>query len=602
MGTNMCCVRVAPRAKRAVPSALSEHESSDMDVDVEATVKKPKPSKPRMSDAVVDDLRSGRALHMDGNGSHRRSFSKGSSTVDREDGLHRRGDAATSLRLTGSLSSHRRTSSTALQRTESAPSLERTGSNTSYRPESIRRYSRTPSVAETDAEPDTEVPRTRLGSTLSRSSSRQSLVYAASEGPVKPAAYIERPGSAMSSSDRSTSASARPSPSPSIRTPSTRPASGTYELPPSVVSAIAATQRPVSSGMSLHPTCAGSENLRHLARGMEEELVKDMEAFMLDDMDEYMRSDEDAYVPPSPAPSLLKTISAVATNERPSSIGRASGSVRGLRGPIGRDAAAGGEAKTLEPSSRLRAKSSMRPPPAPSAARLASKASSASGMGVRPAESRMTAPRSLSSKTSNPSLNTKSSSATLGSRSSGATLAPKSSSTTLGARSSTMSAASSRTSSATSTLGSKTSTSTLRPRSSITGAPAPSLRATRPPVASSAEAPRSLRPRASTLGLFAPDGSPGTAEEPRRLAHKSSSASVSSAAGAGVSAGRTLRPVSSSLTSRGAAKSTATAAPSATSAANTASRIGTTSGGGTLSRTGSMSRAPAGSVASLRRR
>ncbi|KAG8696388.1 hypothetical protein FRC08_007181, partial [Ceratobasidium sp. 394] len=53
-----------PKVTRTMSNPLPERESSDMDVDVEATVKKPRAVKGRVvSDAVVDDLRSGRALH-----------------------------------------------------------------------------------------------------------------------------------------------------------------------------------------------------------------------------------------------------------------------------------------------------------------------------------------------------------------------------------------------------------------------------------------------------------------------------------------------------------------------------------------------------------
>ncbi|CAE6457110.1 unnamed protein product [Rhizoctonia solani] len=90
--------------------------------------------------------------------------------------------------------------------------------------------------------------------------------------------------------------------------------------------------------------------------------------------------------------------------------------------------------------------------------------------------------------------------------------------TGLGSSAKTMSAASGRSVPITPGSGTRSTASTLRSQSSIN--------------------PPAVRSRATTLGLFAPDGGPGEGQEPKKLAHKVSSASIS----ATPSTTRILRP------------------------------------------------------------
>ncbi|KAG8762245.1 hypothetical protein FRC12_009128, partial [Ceratobasidium sp. 428] len=371
-----------PKVTRTASNPLPEQEFSDMDVDVEATVKKPKAVKGRVvSDAVIDDLRSGRALHraassitsiddIVGSQAHRRSLSKASS------------------KPAESLMPRLRSGSAALQRTDSATSSHHSGSSMPHhQAESTRSHSQASSVAERDTEDET--PHTRPSSTLSRPSSRLSSVYAASESSLKPPSYVERPGSAASFNDRPSSvASIRPPSVASTRTTSTRPESAASERPPSATSVTTTStsaHRRMLSGVSVHPICTASENLRHLARGMEEDVRKEMQAFMLDDMEEYMRSEDDTCAPQPRAAPLTKTKSMPAA---PS----------GIREP--------GTAP------RVRPRTSMLPPPVPTA-KTGSKVASAPRTG-----SRIIAPKSGTGSIAPKGVPAKSSSSTLGTRSS----------------------------------------------------------------------------------------------------------------------------------------------------------------------------------------
>ncbi|KAG9125686.1 hypothetical protein FRC07_006631 [Ceratobasidium sp. 392] len=540
-----------PKVTRTASNPLPEHETSDMDVDVEATVKKPKAIKGRVvSDAVIDDLRSGRALHraassvtnvgdIIGSQAHRRSLSKASGVLALGEAA-RQGAFQHTDSASASLMVRPRTSSVALQRTASATSSHHSGSGAPQcQTESIRSHSRASSVSEHDTEDETQ--RTRPSSTLSRPSSRLSSVYAASESSLKPPTQAERPGSAASFNDRPSSvASIRPPSVASIRTTSTRPESAASERPSSVVSVTTSStsaNRPMLSGMSIHPVCTASENLRHLARGMEEDVRKEMQAFMLDDLEEYMRSEDDACIPQSRAAPLMKTKSMPAAP-------------MAIREP--------GTAP------RVRPRTSMLPPPVP-AAKAGSKTPSAPrprpGIIVPKASSGAIAPKSGSTPIAPKSLSAKSSNPTLGARSSGTTLGTRSS--TLGPASGAKSSSAGVKPAAAKPTASTTGSLRRRPSTGAAPAPAPtpSLRGSRPPAAPSAQA-RTIRPRTSSSGLATPKPATPTEEEPRRP-----------------------RPAAATISGRGP----------------TASRIAT-AGGGSLSRATASSQMTAGSVASLRRR
>ncbi|KAG8678559.1 hypothetical protein FRC09_019744, partial [Ceratobasidium sp. 395] len=174
-----------PKVTRTASNPLPEQEFSDMDVDVEATVKKPKAVKGRVvSDAVIDDLRSGRALHraassitsiddIVGSQAHRRSLFKGLGVLALGETTRQRTDSTASSKPAESLMPRLRTGSAALQRTDSATSSHHSGSSVPHhQAESTRSHSQASSAAERDTEDET--PHTRPSSTLSRPSSRLS--------------------------------------------------------------------------------------------------------------------------------------------------------------------------------------------------------------------------------------------------------------------------------------------------------------------------------------------------------------------------------------------------------------------------------------------
>ncbi|QRV74855.1 hypothetical protein RhiJN_02870 [Ceratobasidium sp. AG-Ba] len=495
-----------PKVTRTMSSTSPDHESTDLDADVEATVKKPRPAKGRVvSDAVVNELRSGKALH------------RGSSSIS-------------------SVGPHKRRESEA---------AEYLPNNLHHSQGSVRSQSRASSVVD-DARP---------GSTLSRPSSRLSLVYASSKLPSyaeRPSSvaslHYDRPSSVASVYDRPTS---RPSSVASIRPPSAasvRPSSVASIRPPSVASTRTTSTRPESAASERPPSTTStsaprqlmspSESLRHLARGMEEDVRKEMQAFMIDDMEEYMRSEDDACSPRAQLQSLGKTKSVPATT-------------------------LGGSAP------RVRPRTSMLPPAAPPA-KPGSKLSGAS-TGTRIGAPRNVVPKSTSGARSTslglasgakaaPSAgSTRSASGTIGSKSSA--IAPKPSSIAPKPSSGVPKPPASVTAP-------RPASGSLRGRSSLTSgstastAPAPSLRGTRPPAAPSATASKTLRPRTSSSSLVGPKPAE---EEPRKP-----------------------RPAASTISGRGPSKPTAgSSTPKPASAS--------------LSRAGSSQMTP-GSVASLRRR
>ncbi|KAH7342016.1 hypothetical protein B0J17DRAFT_649085 [Rhizoctonia solani] len=130
-------------------------------------------------------------------------------------------------------------------------------------------------------------------------------------------------------------------------------------------------------------------------------------------------------------------------------------------------------------------------------------------------------------------------------------IGPSTRATGLGSSAKTMSATTGRAVPMTPVSGTRSTTSTLRSQSSITSS--------------------AVRTRATTLGLFAPDGGPGVGQEHKRLTHKASSSSIS----ATPSTTRILRP------------------PATTSGTRTLVPRGATSNTG-------PTRAVAGSIASLR--
>ncbi|KAG9091586.1 hypothetical protein FRC06_000509 [Ceratobasidium sp. 370] len=448
-----------------------------------------------------------------GSPAHRQPLSRGLDALalgeNARRGSHQRTDSMASPRQIESPMLHPRVGSAALQRTESASSSHHSGSKvTHHQTESVRSHSRASSVAERDVEDET--PRTRPSSTLSRPSSRLSSVYAASESSLKLPVYTERPGSAASLNDRPSSvASIRPPSVASTRTTSTRPESAVSERPPSATSVTATpapTHRRMLSGMSIHPLCTASENLQHLARGMEEDVRKEMQAFMLDDMEEYMRSEDDACMPQPRAAPLTKTKSVPVA---PS----------GIREP--------GTAP------RVRPRTSMLPPPVP-AAKTGSKVLSTPRTG-----SGIIAPKAGPGSIAPKSVSAKSSSSTLGARSSGTTLGTRSSTLGPASRAKASASGSSRITPPTiSTRSSASTTGSLRARSTTSPAPTPapplSVRGTRPPVAPSAQ-PKALRPRSSSSGLAVPKAAPE--EEPRRSRPAASTISGRGATGSRIGAG-----------------------------------------------------------------
>ncbi|KAF8606395.1 hypothetical protein BDV93DRAFT_604383 [Ceratobasidium sp. AG-I] len=546
-----------PKPTRTASNPIPDLD--DMDVDVEATVKKPRLNKTRVvSEAMVDALRSGRALQ------------RTLSTVP-----HARdviGEQSLSKGSSASGLSHHRTDSTpSLRRTDSATSLYRTSSTTSHRTNSTRRDSRASSVAMADDELETEgpIPYGRPPSALSRAPSQQSLVYAP---PSHGSSQIGWSPSATSFNEQEIELPvSRPMSSASIQSTSTRPTT-------------AASDGPISTTLQRSGSITSTHRRVNSEKDPMDALCNDLAACMKDDLEEYMRSDDDAYIPaPRPTPAtVLEGFPGV--TGRPVHASIAPEPACGLRKDtrlIGRDAAAIG---ARESNPRLRPKSSTT---SISGAEAGSKGMTRDSAGVR--VSGMTAPRSLSSKSSGLGLSAKSSSSTLGAR------ASSTRSTTLGPSASRLppvsSTARSLSGGTAAGLTSKPSSGTLRTRSNMAPPPAPSsnaLRATR--STTTMEPPRSLRPRTSAQGLFAANGGPGE-EPPRQLTRKGSSGSLSTAASA--TSTRSLRPTSSSIASRGASASSVARSGSGSGVASE-----TTSAAS--SRAPSLSRATAGSIASLR--
>ncbi|CAE6519497.1 unnamed protein product [Rhizoctonia solani] len=444
----------AQTPKRTASNSLPHVD--DGEVCIEATVRKPRSTNGRMvSDAVVDALRSGRALHrathsITGTSDVIGPTDKMYGTDERPIGKQMWPGSTASLRRTGSFT----TSNTAesrqypgsaipLQRTRSTLSLRRTSSATSYQPDFMRPHSRT-SVVDVDSEDDQ--PYTPSLPTVSRGSSRRSSVYALPQPDLLndlPAPYFERPSSVASVHDRPTSAasmrptsaaSIRPTSAASIRTSSTRPTS----VASSLRSGSAASSRRVS-GAHLRTSST-----------TEDELVKGMEALMGD-----MRK---------ASPTSTTRHAQEIKNVRSTKIGVESGDTKDKRDVT---------------------RSGIRQPLGSSTPRLA-------GSGPGP-QSGIGPPKTAGSKV------------LLGMPGSKYPIGPGARSTAAGSSgaSKTMSAASGRSAPMTAGSGTRFTTSTLRSQSST------------------------VRLRASTLGLFAPDGGPGAGQEPKKLTHKASSASVS---------------------------------------------------------------------------
>ncbi|CAE6514935.1 unnamed protein product [Rhizoctonia solani] len=487
----------AQTPKRTASNSLPDVEDSEMNV--EATVKKARPANVRVvSDAVVDALRSGRALHRATNSVSSISDTRFTNAIDGIDerpiGKQVWPRSTASLRRTGSFASYSHTtaeprqypgSAVPIQRTRSTMSLRRTSSAISYQPDFMRPHSRT-SVADLDS--DDDQPYTPPLPTVSRGSSRRSSVYALPEPNDYPASYFERPGSVASIYDRPTSAasvrptsaaSIRPPSAASIRTSSTRPTSAASSLQSgSVISARRA------SGAYVQPSPA------------EDELVKGMEGLMRGGMSKI----------PSTAHSAQESQNVRSTK------------VAGVEGSATQDYRG------------------------------------APRSGIRPL-SGLSAPRAAGMNPGLGSLKTPGSKIVIGAPGSKQAIGPSTRPTAAGTGSAakTMSAASGRSVPKLAGLGTRSTASTLRSQSSTQSA--------------------TVRLRASTLGLFAPDGGPGAGQEPKRLTHKASASSIS----ATPSTTRSLRP------------------PASTSS------IRTLGARGTNTTTGSTrSAATAGSIASLR--
>ncbi|KAJ1307287.1 hypothetical protein OPQ81_001397 [Rhizoctonia solani] len=494
----------AQTPKRTASNPLPETE--DVETSVEATVKKPRQSSGWVvSDAVVEDLRSGRALHRATN-----SISSINDAVRLANNMNATDErllrqqvwpgSTASLRRTESFTSysHANTaephqypgSAVPLQRTRSTMSLRRTSSVTLYQPNFMRSHSRASAV---DVDSEEDQPYTAPAAMVSRSSSRRSSIYALPEPGVPnghPAPYLERPSSVASIYDRPTSAasirptsaaSIRPTSAASVRTSSTRPTSAASSLR----SGSAVSSRRVS-GAHLQPSSA------------EDELVKGMEALM--------RGTIHRASPVSTTPNAQE-----AQNIR-------SSKAMGVEGDAqdGRDVA----------------RSGIRPPSGSSATRAT---------GLAPGvKSALGPPKTPGSKN------------LLGISGSKHSIASGTKSTVAGIGSAkTMSAASGRAVPITPVSGTRSTTSTFRLLSSTK--------------------PSTVRTRASTLGLFAPDGGPGAGHEPKKPTHKASSASIS----ATPSITRSLRPLTTASTIRTlsarAINATATPARAATTAGSIAS-------------------------------
>ncbi|KAL5635141.1 hypothetical protein ACGC1H_002987 [Rhizoctonia solani] len=474
----------AQTPKRTALNSLPDVEDSEMNV--EATVKKTRPVNGRVvSDAVVDALRSGRALHRATN-----SVSSISDTVrftNATDGTDERpigkqvwpGSTA-SLRRTGSFASYSHItaesrqypgSAVPIQRTRSTLSLRRTSSAISYQPDFTRPHSRTSVV---DVDSDDDQPYMPPVPTVSRGSSRRSSIYALPEPNDYPASYFERPTSVASIYDRPTSAA------------SVRPTSAASIRPPSAASIRTSSTRPTSAASSLQ---SGSATSARRVSGaypqpspVEDELVKGMESLMRGGMRKI----------PSTPHNTQETQNVRSTKVA----GVESGVTQDYRGV---------------PRS-----------------------------GIRPL-SGMSAPRATGTNPGLGPLKTPGSKIIPGVPGSKQAIGPSTRSTAAGTGSAakTMSAASGRSVPKIAGLGTRSAASTLRSQSSTQSS--------------------TVRLRATTLGLFAPDGGPGAGQESKKLTHKPSASSIS----ATPSITRSLRPPTStsSIRTLGARGTNVTAGP-----------------------------------------
>ncbi|CAE6427248.1 unnamed protein product [Rhizoctonia solani] len=252
----------------------------DIEASSEVTVTMPRSTNVRVvSDAVIDALRSGRALHRAT--ASISSVISGAGLADRmneADETPTRAQAwpgsTASLRRTESFASYSNfaeprqyPSSAVLQRTRSAVSLRRTSSATSNQLDFMRPHSR----ASVDVDSEDDQPFAPSVPITSHGSSRRSSVYALPEPGISndhPASHLERPSSVASSIyDRPTSAaSMRPTSAASIRTSSTRPTSVAGSLR-------SGTSSRRVSGAHIQPSSTA-----------EDELVSGMEALMRGDV------------------------------------------------------------------------------------------------------------------------------------------------------------------------------------------------------------------------------------------------------------------------------------------------------------------------------
>ncbi|QRW17700.1 hypothetical protein RhiXN_02624 [Rhizoctonia solani] len=417
----------------------------DVGANVEGTVKKSRSTNGRVvSDAVIDALRSGRALHRvtaSIPGFNNDVLLADGMTVTDETPIRQVWPGSTaSLRRAESFASYsnipesrQHPGSAVLQKTRSTVSLRRTSSVISNQPDFMRPHSRI-SVADVDSEDDQ--PFASSAPMASRGSSRRSSVYAFPEPGISndyPGSHLERPSSVASSIyDRPTSAaSMRPTSAASIRSSSTRPTS----VAGSLRSGSATSSRRVS-GAHLQPSYTP-----------EDELVSGMEALMKGDIGK------------APAPAIATR------NAQESQIASSARITSGF---------------TKDTPGTAR--SGIRQPTGLTTPRVAK-----SGLALKTVGSKVLS----------------------GVPGSKHQAGPGASSTVIGTSnvSKTMSAASGRSVHMTPAPGTRSATSTLRSQSSST--------------------PSAARLRASTLGLFAPDGGPAAGQDPKRLTHKASSSSIS---------------------------------------------------------------------------
>ncbi|KDN50736.1 hypothetical protein RSAG8_01234, partial [Rhizoctonia solani AG-8 WAC10335] len=477
----------AQTPKRTASNTLPHME--DIEMSVEATVRKPRsPSGWGFSDAVVDALRSGRALHRATN-----SIPSVSDTIrptNSADGADERPigkptwpRSAASLRRTESFTSYSHSntaeprqypgSAVPIQRTRSTMSLRRTSSVTSYQPDFMRPHSRT-SVVNVDS--DSDEPYTPPVPTVPRGSSRRSSIYALPEpgNPNDyPASYFERPGSVASIYDRPTSAA------------SVRPTSAASIRPPSAASIRTSSTRPTSAASSLRSGSATTSRRvpgAHLQPStVEGELAQGMETLMRGGMRKI-------------SPTLNARSAQEAQHVR-------STKIAGVEGVATQD-------HRGTPRSGIR--------------QLSGSSAAGTKPGLGPLKT----------------LGTKILSGVPGSKH---LIGPSTRSTAVGTGTAarTMSAASGRSMPMAVGSGTRSTTSTLRSQSSTQSS--------------------AVRPRATTLGLFAPNGGPGAGQEPKKPTHKASSASIS----ATPSTSRILRPpaTTSSIRTLGARGTNVTPGP-----------------------------------------